>query len=47
MGHVVADVSKDSPAEDSDSRVPVIEEDCVGKLVEGGGEGDKESGWHD
>ncbi len=46
MGQVVADVSEDSSAEDGDSRIPVVEEDRVRKLVEGGGEGDEEGGWH-
>lgn len=41
MSTVVADVSKDPATVDSDSCVPVIEEDSMGKLVEGTRKGDE------
>ena len=47
MGQVVAHVAEDATAVDGDGGVPVVEEDGVCELVEGGGEDDKEGGRHD
>ena len=47
MREVVADVAEDAAAEDGGGDVPVPVEDCVGELVEGGGEDDEEGGGHD
>lgn len=47
MGQVVADVPKYTATKYGDSRIPVVEEDCVGKLPEWGCQDNEESGWHD
>ena len=47
MRAVVADVAEYTTAEDGDGGVPVIPEDGVCELVEGGGKGDEEGGRHD
>lgn len=46
MSQVVADVPKDTPTVDSDSGVPVIEENGMGELVEGTRKGDEKGWWH-
>ena len=47
VGEVVANVAKDSTTEHRCRSVPVVEEDCVGKLVEWGCESNEEGRWHD
>lgn len=47
MRAVVANVSEDATTVDCDSRIPVVEEDCVGQFPEGCGEDEEEGGWHD
>ena len=44
---VIANVAKYTSAERRCRCVPIIEEDCVGKLVEWGCEGQKEGWRHD
>ena len=47
VGEVIANVAKNSPTEHRCCGVPVVEEDCVGKLVEWGRESNEEGRWHD
>ena len=47
MGQIVANVPKDSTTEHSHRGVPIVEEYCVGELVERRCEGKEESWWHD
>ena len=47
MGKVVADVAKYSTAEYGCRCIPIVEEDCVGELVERGCESDEEGRRHD
>lgn len=47
VGEVIANVAKNSTTEHRCRRIPVIKEDCVGKLVEWGRESNEEGWWHD
>lgn len=47
MCQIVADVAKDTTAVDSSRDRPVVEEEELGKVPEGGGEDYKQSRWHD
>ena len=44
---VIANVAKNPPTKHRCCGVPVVEEDCVGKLVEWGCESNEQSRWHD
>lgn len=46
MRAVVADVSEDAAREDRDGGIPVVPEDSMGQLVEGGGQDQEQTGWH-
>lgn len=46
MGHVVADVTENTAAEDSSGNGPVPVEDGVGQLPERRGKCEEECGWH-
>ena len=47
VGEIVANVAKNSTTEHRCRGVPVVEEDCMGELVERGCESNEEGRWHD
>lgn len=47
MRAVITNVAEDPPTEDSDRNIPVIPEDEMGKLIEGGGEDEEKWRGHD
>lgn len=47
MGHVVADVTKDTPTIYQDSRVPIVEEHEMSEFVEWSSKDHEQCRWHD
>ena len=46
MGQIIADIPKDTAAENSSCRMPIPIDDCMSKLVERRSQDHEESRWH-